>query len=91
MSEKFSKMLTISERSEGSDQVEVWTQSYIVRGHMLKDKTKAIEGVVTLTDANIMPVFCECGDSHEPKIHRDWINIFEEHIISFTIYKGQNI
>ena len=87
MSEKLAKVIQIAQMAEDAEEIIIMTDAFKARGKLFKDKSKAIEGVVTLTDATICPHFeaCECKTSVNTQ--HEWLNIFEENIIAFTVIK----
>ncbi|MFA6988877.1 MAG: hypothetical protein WC197_02305 [Candidatus Gastranaerophilaceae bacterium] len=87
MSEKLAKVIQIAQMAENAEEIIIMTDAFKARGKLIKDKSKTVEGVVTLTDATICPHFdiCECKKSLNSK--HEWLNIFEENIIAFTIIK----
>jgi len=86
MSEKQAKISLISNISSNADKIEIWTETFVVRGNLLKEKT--VDGIVSVVNAEIYPIFNECECS-EGSIERPWLNIFEDKIISFTILKSE--
>ncbi len=82
MSIKQRKIIEISNQAN-TDEIELWTNSFKARGILLKDLVKATEGVVTLINARIIPIFSDSGCVNEV-IVQDWLNVFEEQIIAFT-------
>lgn len=82
---KLEKILDIASKAYASDKVEIWTNSYIAKGTLLKEEGKTIEGIITLIDAQIYPLFSsECYSGCE---NLTWLNIFEDQIISFSVLK----
>ena len=86
MSEKLEKIIAIAQQAKDSDFTEIWTPTYIARGYLVKDKNQIVDKVVTLKNVQIFPIFDECETSTDG-INREWLNIFEDQIISFTIIK----
>lgn len=88
MSKKLQNIIEIANQANAADLIEIWTNSYIARGSLLKDTDRTFEGVVTLMGVEIYPILseCECSDG---KIDREWLNIFEDQIISFTVIKPE--
>ena len=89
MSEKLAKVIQIARMAENAEEVVIMTDAFKARGKLFKDQSKAVEGVITLTDATICPHFdvCECKNSGNS--HHEWLNIFEENIIAFTVIKKE--
>lgn len=83
MSDKLKKLIEIADHANNSDLIEIWTHSYVAKGNIIKDKP--VEGIISLNNAEVYPLFCDCEP--ECKIHRDWLNIYEDHIISFTVVR----
>lgn len=84
MSEKMHKILEVSKMAEGETEIVVWTEAFKVKGKLYTEQAKIEEGVVTLTDAIVCRHFedCQCDEnSHYYK----WVNVFEEHVVGFSI------
>ena len=88
MSEKAIKILQIAEQAENAEGIVVLTDSFKAKGKLYKDKSKTVEGIITLTDAVVCPHFSECECKESLTSHHDWLNIFEENIVAFTILRG---
>ncbi|EKE03870.1 MAG: hypothetical protein ACD_20C00135G0009 [uncultured bacterium] len=86
MKSKLERIFEIASQTYNVDKLEVWTESYVARGTLLNEPGKAVEGIVTILDAEVYPIFneCECAGG---SISRTWLNIFEDQIISFTFTK----
>jgi len=80
---KLKKIIEIAEQA-GSTEVEIWTNSFKAMGTLLKDKDRIESGIISLQNPIVSPLLveCECTDSMY-----DWLNIFEEQIIAFTVVK----
>ncbi len=80
---KLSKIIEIAEQA-GSEEIEVWTNSFKAMGTLLKDKNRVEKGIISLQNPIVSPLFIEneCTDSAY-----DWLNLFEEQVIGFTIVK----
>lgn len=80
---KLQKIIDIAELT-GSEEVEVWTNSFKVMGTLLKDKSRIEKGIISIQNPIISPhlIENECTDTAY-----DWLNIFEDQIIAFTIVK----
>lgn len=87
MSEKLAKVIQIAQMAENAEEIIIMTDAFKARGKLFKDQSKAVEGIITLTDATICPHFdiCECKNTLNSKV--EWLNIFEENIIAFTVIK----
>ncbi len=85
MSDKLNKVLNISDQANHSEDIEVWTNTFKVKGKLFKDKKKAIKGVITLQNASVCSHYgdCNCSDN----MTHEWINIFEDKIIAFTLFQ----
>lgn len=85
---KLKKILEISEKAE-SLKIEIWTKSFKVEG-VLCECEKFEKGIVTLKDASVSSLLgiCKCeGDCDCKDAKYEWFNIFEDHVIAFTIIK----
>lgn len=80
---KVSKIIEIADQAK-STQVEIWTSSFKVMGTLFKDKDRLEKGIVSIQNPIVSPLLveCECTDSMY-----DWLNIFEDQIIAFTVVK----
>lgn len=80
---KLNKIIEIAEMS-GSEEIEIWTNSFKAMGTLFKDKSRIEKGIVSLQNPIVSPLFVEdvCADTKY-----DWLNIFEEQVIAFTIVK----
>lgn len=80
---KLKKIIEIAEQA-GSEEIEVWTDSFKAMGTLLKDKDRVEKGIVSMKNPIISPLFIEneCTDTVY-----DWLNLFEDQIIGFTIVK----
>ncbi len=80
---KLRKIIEIAEMT-GSDEIEVWTDSFKVMGTLFKDSERIEKGIVSIKNPIISPLLIEneCTDSAY-----DWLNLFEDQIIAFTIVK----
>ena len=87
MSEKLKKIISIAEQANHSDLMEIWTNTYIARGHLIKSDNQIVEGLVSLKNVKIFPIFSEC-EATNGAIERQWLNIFEDQVISFTVIRG---
>lgn len=91
MSEKLSKLIAISDAAKDARNIEIWTDSFVAKGKLFKDKSKVQEEVVTLQDAIIMSAFvaCKCDNDncncHGEAFKYEWLNIFEDKIVAFSI------
>jgi len=85
MNGKLENIIEISQQAN-SDDIEIWTSNFKARGKLFKDQLKTFNGIVTLKDAKICSLFEECS-CKETSIAYEWFNIFEDKIISFTVYK----
>lgn len=79
---KLTKIIEISELTN-SDKISIWTNSFKVSGKLYKDKEKLEKGIVSIESPSIKPFLPGC----EPESTHDWLNIFEDQIIAFTIIK----
>ncbi|OGI22601.1 MAG: hypothetical protein A2287_07475 [Candidatus Melainabacteria bacterium RIFOXYA12_FULL_32_12] len=86
MKSKLEKIFEIANQTYNVDKLEVWTDSYVARGNLLNEPGKTVEGIVTLIDVDVYPIFSECECSGG-SVSRTWLNIFEDQIISFTFTK----
>lgn len=84
MSEKLNEILEISQMADGEKEAVIWTGSFKVKGKLYTDQAKLKEGIVTFTDAVVCHHFDDCKCKDEAACYK-WINIFEEHIIAFSI------
>ncbi len=80
---KLKKIIEIAEQA-GSEEIEIWTNSFKAMGTLLKDKDRIEKGIVSIKNPIVSPLFIEneCTDSAY-----DWLNLFEDQIIGFTIVK----
>lgn len=86
---KLKKILEIAEKT-GSKKIEVWTKTLKAEGELFNDKEKLEKGIVSLNNAYISSLVgeCHCGDSCTCKAGKyEWFNIFEDHIVAFTVLK----
>lgn len=83
MTNKLEKIIKIAEET-GSEEIEVWTNSFKAMGTIFKDKERIEKGIISLQNPIVSPLFIEdeCADSTY-----DWLNIFEEQVIAFTVVK----
>lgn len=80
---KLEKIIEIAEQS-GSVEVEVWTNSFKAMGTLLKDKDRIEKGIVSIQNPIVSPLFIECDATDSAY---DWLNIFEDQIIAFTLVR----
>lgn len=83
MANKVEKIIKIAEDA-GSEEIEIWTNSFKAMGTLFKDKERIEKGIISLKNPIISPLFIEneCTDSAY-----DWLNVFEEQIIAFTVVR----
>ena len=86
MSEKLEKVIGIANLAEHSDYIELWTPSFKVKGTLIKDLDKAVDGVITVKHATVCPHFGECSCKPDTVTH-EWLNVFEDQVIAFTVIK----
>ncbi|MEI7474391.1 MAG: hypothetical protein WCK67_06385 [bacterium] len=84
MSEKFEKILKIADVAHSS-RIELWTPTFKAVGVLYKSDDKVVDGLVTLTNVKVYPLFSENGESTCLSVDRDWLNIFEDKVIAFTV------
>lgn len=84
LSEKLKKMIEIADQAGNSSEIEIWTSTFKARGTLLKDANKAVEGIVSLINARMIPTFTESEGPLDIVVH-NWLNIFEDEIIAFTV------
>lgn len=84
MSERLQKVINISEHAHSS-QVEIWTNTFKATGSLFKRDNEIVEGVVTLKNAKVYPIFNEDSKCSCTSVEREWLNIFEDKIIAFTV------
>lgn len=80
---KLTRIIEIADIS-GSDEIEVWTDTIRAKGTLFKDPRRVEKGIVTLKNAEVKPLL---GEGTNSQLLYEWLNIFEDHITSFTIYK----
>lgn len=80
---KVEKIIKIAECT-GSSKIEVWTTSFKVEGTLLTDEDKIAKGIVSIINPIIHPLL---GNEVESELKYEWLNIFEDEIIAFTIVK----
>ena len=80
---KLKKIIDIATQAQATE-IEIWTNSFKVMGCLFNDKERIEKGIVTLQNAIVSPLFVEveCADTRY-----DWLNIFEDQVIGFTIVK----
>ncbi|HSA07590.1 MAG TPA: hypothetical protein P5556_10485 [Candidatus Gastranaerophilales bacterium] len=80
---KLKKIIEIAEQAN-SEEIEVWTNTFKAMGTVLKDENRIAKGIVSLKNAIVSPLFIEneCTDTSY-----EWLNIFEDQVIAFTIVK----
>lgn len=84
MSEKLKKVIEVSDLAH-SDYVEVWTPTFKAVGSLFKEEGKTYEGLITLSNVKVYPLFHEEHKESCFTVERDWLNIFEDKIIAFTV------
>lgn len=84
MSEKLTKVIKISDLAH-SDHLEIWTPTFKAVGSLFKENGKILNGIVTLSNAKVYPLFNEEHKESCFSVERDWLNIFEDKIIAFTV------
>lgn len=87
MSEKLTKVIQIAEQAQNAEEIVLFTDSFKAKGKLFKDKSKAVDGIITLTDAVVCPLFDKCECKGSLSTHHDWLNVFEENIVAFTVLK----
>jgi len=80
---KLEKIIEIADQA-ASTQIEVWTNSFKVMGTLLRDKSRIEKGIISLENPIISPLLVECEGTDSMY---DWLNIFEDQVIAFTILK----
>lgn len=80
---KLEKIIEIAEKT-GSDEVEVWTNSFKAMGTLFKDKDRIAKGIISIQNPIVSPLFIECDKTDSTY---DWLNIFEDQIIAFTVVR----
>ena len=92
MSSKLEKIIKIVEQA-GATKVTVWTESFKATGTVVKEESKIVKDIVTLKGVTVSSLFYEYENEEseeevfEELAHYDWLNIFEDKIISFTAVK----
>lgn len=83
MANKLEKLIKIAEET-GSEEIEIWTNSFKAMGTLFKDKDRIEKGVVSIKNPIVSPLFVEseCADTTY-----DWLNIFEDQVIAFTVVR----
>ncbi len=83
MSKRLEKIIKIAEEA-GSEEIEIWTNSFKAMGTLFKDKERIEKGIVSIQNPIISPLFVEneCTDTTY-----DWLNVFEDQVIAFTVVK----
>lgn len=92
MGKKLDSIIEIANKADHSDKIEVWTKSFVASGTLIKDYDKITEGVLSLKDVSLDTFIeeCTCGNAScncGEGVQRDWLNIFEDKIIGFTLFK----
>lgn len=80
---KLEKIIEIAEQA-GSNEVEVWTNSFKAMGILLKDKDRIAKGIISIQNPIVSPLFIESAITDSAY---DWLNVFEDQIIAFTVVK----
>lgn len=86
---KLKKILEIADNAD-SAKVEIWTESFKASGTVFNDKNKLEKGIVSLKNVSVLSLLglCECeGDCSCKADEYEWFNIFEDHVIAFTVLK----
>ena len=81
---KTEKIMEIAKEADDSERIIVFTTSFKVVGNILKKSDMISKGILTLTNATVCNALenFECTFSHHVY---DWLNIFEEQIVAFSI------
>ena len=80
---KVDRIIKIAEFAS-SKKIEVWTTSFKVVGTLLTDEDKIAKGIVTIINPIIHPLL---GNEVESELKYEWLNIFEDEIIAFSIVR----
>jgi hypothetical protein len=83
---KLKKVLELAEKA-GSEKIEIWTSSFIATGDLFQDKDRLEKGIVTLQNAKVTSILHKCDSECGCDKLFEWLNIFEDQIIAFTIIK----
>ena len=83
MTTKLTKIIKIAEEA-GSDEIEIWTNSFKAMGTLFKEEERVEKGIISIKNPIITPLFKENENEDSPY---DWLNIFEDQVIAFTIVK----
>lgn len=86
MSEKLKKIIEIANDANHSNEVEIWTNSFRARGIIVKEPGRTVDGIISLADARIIPFITDIENSVDIILH-NWLNIFEDQIIAFTVLR----
>lgn len=80
---KLEQIIKIAEEA-GSQEVEIWTNSFKAMGTLYKDQNRLEKGIISLKNPIVSPLFIE---SEFADTQYDWLNIFQDQIIAFTVVK----
>ena len=85
---KIEKIMEIAKEADDAERIIVFTNSFKVVGSILKKSDMISKGILTLTGATVCNALenFECTFSHHVY---DWLNIFEEQIIAFSVTNGE--
>lgn len=83
MANKIDQIIKIAEEA-GSREIEIWTNSFKAMGTVFVDKGRIEKGIISIQNPIISPLFIE--DERTDSVY-DWLNIFEDQVIAFTIVK----
>lgn len=85
MSKVIKKILSIASSANGSDNIEVWTNTFKVVGTLITDQSVIVDDIVTIKNAKICKHFGECECGKDQTECSNWLNILDDQIIAFSI------